>query len=262
MSYNNLLQNVNLSPHERTVYLALLEHGPQSAQDLASAAKIKRTHIYYVLKNLIACNLIEETKIKNKKAYRLTHPEQLERYIERQQATFSQVLQQVQTALPGLISEYNLHHNKPGVYFFEGKEGIIKVYEELLEDRLPIDSIEDSGTMLDYFPEYVPKYISKRIRYKLPNRAIAPSTNTLNEPDPKALRDAHFIDAKKFPFSMDIKMNSRRVMMTTFKSNAAIGVVIVDPEITKNFHLLFEFLWSVTMPVMPTGKKLQRRKTK
>ena len=40
----------------------------------------------------------------------------------------------IDTALPALISDYNLVSGKPGIRFFEGVEGLKKIYEDVLQN--------------------------------------------------------------------------------------------------------------------------------
>lgn len=61
----------------------------------------------------------------------------------------------------------------PKVRFFEGKEGLIELYWEILELRTPIDSFEDKVEMAAFIPEF----IETRINRKIFNRVICPAEN-------------------------------------------------------------------------------------
>src|SRR5690606_1135553 len=110
---------------------------------------------------------------------------------------------------------------RPGVKFYEGKEGIIQAYEELLDNMQPIDSIEDARDMVDFIPDYVQTYVRKRVERGLPNRSIAPDTNTINDPNPDRLLDSRLLPASLFPFRMDIKISGNTVQLTTLEKNQA-----------------------------------------
>lgn len=43
---------------------------------------------------------------------------------------------------------------------------------------------------------------------------------------------------------MDLKISKKKVVMTTFIKSSAVGIIIVDPEIIKNYQFLFDFLWA------------------
>ena len=132
------------------------------------------------------------------------------------------------------------------IQIFEGKEGVIKAYNELLRDGIPVDSIEDRGELAGYVGDYLKEYIKKRTLKKMWNRVIVPSTNKLQPSTPKECRETHYIDADKFPFNMHIKINKKRVILINLKEKTAVGIVIVQPEVVKNFQRLFDWMWSVT----------------
>ena len=97
-----------------------------------------------------------------------------------------------------------------------------------------------------YVGDYLKEYIKKRTLKKMWNRVIVPSTNKLQPSTPKECRETHYIDADKFPFNMHIKINKKRVILINLKEKTAVGIVIVQPEVVKNFQRLFDWMWSVT----------------
>jgi len=142
--------------------------------------------------------------------------------------------------------------NKSGVRYYEGKEGIIKIYEELLDNNQPIDSIEEKGDLLAYIPNYAADYVKKRIKRKLFNRVISPDTNTLNKTNSEKFIEARPVSAEEFPFRMDIKISGHKVSLITFQKKNAVGILIDNPEIADNFKILFNFLWSKLKPASIT----------
>lgn len=244
--YENILSQAGLSENETAIYSLLLTAGACTAAEIATQTGVKRANVYYILEKLIEYGLVEKTKKGKKTFFHCEHPGKLKGFVEQRKKTIEQAEHVIDAALPSLLADFNLVNSKPGVYMFEGKEGVIKAYEELLDDGLRIDSIEDSGEMKAFIPEYIPVFIQKRIRKKIANRVIAPSTNTVNVTSAKELRETHFVPVSKLPFTMDIKMTEQKVIMTTFKKNTAVGIIIIHPEIVRNFTVLFEFFWSAT----------------
>lgn len=245
-NYSKTLEQTGLHNDEIAIYTLLIEHGPQTAGIIAKKTALKPGNTYNKINDLIEKNLVEEVKNGKQTLFQAAHPSALRGFVESKKEALEQAERGINAILPAMLSDYNLSNDRPGMAFFEGKEGIIKLYEELLEDKLPIDSIEDKGEMADFIPDYFPQFIKKRCRYKLYNRVIAPSNNMINVTSKKEMRETRHVDVKKFPFEMDIKINDRRVTLVTFKSGSAIGVSIMDPEIAKNFKLLFEFWWGLS----------------
>lgn len=66
MEINRILENLGFSDNEAKVYLAALETGLSSAQDIADKAKLKRTTTYSVLDVLVRKGFILKTQKKAK----------------------------------------------------------------------------------------------------------------------------------------------------------------------------------------------------
>ncbi len=138
----------------------------------------------------------------------------------------------------------NLLSDRPGVKFYQGKEGIISIYDALLDQGEPIDSFEDKGEMIKLIPEYAAGYPKQRVKRNIFNRVIAPRDNPINQTDPTLLRETRFVTTDRFPFRMDIKISGRYVSLITFQKENPVGVLIDNKEIAENFRMLFNLVWS------------------
>src|SRR3989338_4407031 len=72
-----LFESLGLSEDQTKVYLAALELGQASMQDLADKSGVKRTSIYNFIKELIAKGLIVTAKKRKRTVYSAIHPNQL-----------------------------------------------------------------------------------------------------------------------------------------------------------------------------------------
>lgn len=247
--YTPILEKLGLNKNEAQIYELLLNTGPQSMKPILFHTKLKRGNAYYHLENLIAKGLAEKQDVPGTTTKFLAkHPEQLELLVAKQKAAVFSAAEELSKALPELRSLFQLISIKPGVKFYEGKEGIIKIYEEILAQGTNIDSIEDKGEMTAFIPEYAKEFIAKRIKKKITNRVIAPSANAINVNSPPELRETRLVPTAQFPFRMDIKISGGLVSLITFQKENAIGVLVENKEIAENFKLLFEFIWKLLEP--------------
>lgn len=240
------LQQLGLNKSEADIYILLANNGECSIPFLVGKTNLSRTAIYNSLEILISSDLVEHIKKGHHAFYKISHPENLKKILTSKKISLQEEEAKLFSNINYLTNLYNLNNNKPGIQIFDGKEGIINAYEELLEDRQNIDSIEDMGDMEKFIPEYIPRYIAKRIKYQIYNRCIAPATNTINSTDKKLLREGKLVDPKLFPFNMDIKINNKKVILITLKEQNAVGIIIIHPEIVKNFQTLFNYLWQTS----------------
>ena len=241
--YEKILKQAQLSDDEILIYQFLLNKGDSPASLIIDKTPLKRGTTYNILRSLEEKDLLEKIKEGKKTIFRLKHPRNITKYIETQEQNLIQAKKSVDLVMPNLISDFNLSENMPGVYFYEGKIGIKKIYEELLAEKQPIDSIEDKGEMVKFIPNYSREFTQKRMKYNIFNRVIAPSSNPINVTSKEELRETRYVPLDKFPFSMDIKICANKVSTVTFQKKSAVGILIENPEIAKNYKFLFNLLW-------------------
>lgn len=255
--YEQTLIQAGLSKEQAAVYEALLKQGPQKAAKISQKTPYKRALVYKILGELQKIGLVErKDEPKQVSIFVPKHPINLREMVEKQEKQVKDAHLSLDSALPDIIADFNLISDRPGIKVFEGKEGIIEAYKIILAENKPINSIEDDGSMEKFIPDYIPKYVEERIQRKLFNRSISPESNKINDSDPSKLIKGRRIPNKLFPFSMDIKIAGEKVLLTTLKKDTAVAVLMQHPEISRNFQILFEYLWSVVEKKLPDEQSL------
>ena len=135
MQVNQLLQKLGFSDNEAKVYLAALESGLSSAQNIALKAGLKRTTAYSVLSYLVNRGVMGKTKIKGKTRFVAEPPQRLLTLINELESGIKQ-------ALPQLDAIYNRNDVKPKITFYEGVNAVQKIYDDTL--------IEKPGEILEW----------------------------------------------------------------------------------------------------------------
>ncbi|MBI2444671.1 MAG: hypothetical protein HYV42_05550 [Candidatus Magasanikbacteria bacterium] len=237
------LTDLGLGQNEAKLYEILVATPDATIPLLQKTSPFSRPMLYYILQSLEQYELVEAKQVGKKTVYNAAQPERLEEFITDQEKSLRRQREQLKTIIGDLRSAYNLAHNKPGVKFYEGKDGVIQAYEELLELNEPIESIEDKGEMAQFIPDYYPTFIKKRVERKIFNRVVVPTTNQINTTSAPELRETRTIPVEDFPFSMDIKISGSAVLLTTLKEGQAMAVRIVHPLIAENYKLIFNFFW-------------------
>jgi len=252
--YEQTLSQAGLTADQAEVYEILIKNGPMKAGKISQKSSLKRGLIYKLLDQMVEIGLIEKKEEASKVAvFSAAHPLKLKELAEKQeqQAKDSQLV--LAGILPSILSDYNLASGRPNVRFYEGRDGIIKIYEELLAEKKPIDSIEDKGEMAKFIPEYASTFIKKRVAANIYNRVVCPAGNPINKTDEAEMRQTRSISAEKFPLSMDIKIVGDKVSLITLKKDTAIGIIIDHPEIASNFRILFEYMWETSKSQAAAG---------
>lgn len=151
MSIEQTLEKLGLSKNEAKIYLALLELGQTTILQLARKTQLKRPTIYLIIDSLLKKNLIQ-TLPKDKKIFYLAeNPQQL--LIKLQENT-----KELQTILPDLQSLYSQEKERPRLTFYEGKEGVKKVYDLIRQSKTEILFYGSFKAVKEEFLEHTIKF--------------------------------------------------------------------------------------------------------
>lgn len=240
------LKKVGFSDKEAKVYLALLELGSAPVQEIAKKAKVNRATTYVVLDALLKQGVVSTVEQGKKTYFAAEHPVALSRLFHLQEREIKSKESEFKKALPELEALYNVSGEKPRVRFFEGKEGVVAVREDIFEsgaDQIfEIYSLEYVNQVKSLFSrEEDESFLTRRKALKIRMKAIytsstGPSQNFQTE------GDRRFVPAEQFPFSSDIIIYGNRIAMTTLKGKI-ISVIIESKEIADTLKAVFQLAW-------------------
>lgn len=239
--YEQILTSARLSENERKVYTLLLSTGEQTAAQISQKTGIKRGNTYYVIDGLVDKELVEEVKKGKKTFFRNTHPQKLEAYIEQQLRELEEARKTVSAALPALTSNYNLTYEKPGVYFFEGKEGLKKVFQDIYApDKDEVIGCVELEKLDEVFPDVLEgELVPKRVRGKLKSIALiidSAQARALVQKDKAHNRESILVDGKRYPMPAEIDVYKDRVALLSFAKGKFVGVVIENEDIARTMR--------------------------
>jgi len=165
MELESTLQEIGLEEREIKVYLALLELDESTVLPIATKAGVKRTYTYDILSDLIKKGLVTYVEKNGRRRYIAEDPKQLDTMLKERLQRFHEVL-------PELKSLYNRNANKPKVRFFEGKEQVATLYDELGEatEYASLASPDHFYELLG--TEYLDKLTTKIVRKKIKVREL------------------------------------------------------------------------------------------
>lgn len=246
------LKKIGLSENEAKVYLALLELGNSTAQQVAQKAELKRPTTYVQLEALMKRGLITSfekarstSSGQGKTLFRAEDPEHLKQVLEKQKEAQKERASALENILPGLGNLYLSASERPRVRFFEGVDGLKTIQDEFLKSRAAeIKSFVNVDDVIAIFPTHPKEYAPKRVQKGIKSKLIYTSKNgdILKESDEQMLRESKFISPEKFPFSGDLAMYLNNVAISVHHKKP-FGVIIESEEITKSLGAVFDLLW-------------------
>ena len=238
------LLKLGLSSKEAAVYMALMGLGVSSpVSTIAKKAVVNRTTTYDILEILLEKGLVISQKKKSSRYYEALPPEKIVAYLKEQSEKFSHLAQEASAMLP----ELNVHYRasgRPKVYFYEGDEGLIRVYEETLSSSGEILAYASDQANQDAIPWYFPQYYKRRAEKKISIRALFPDTPKDRERhalDSVELRQSRLFPKDKLDFTPEVNFFDNKMMIADWKEK--LGIIIESEEIVKVFKQTFELAW-------------------
>ncbi|QQG49832.1 MAG: hypothetical protein HZB70_03480 [Candidatus Berkelbacteria bacterium] len=243
------LIKLGLSEKEAKVYLATLELGEDTVQNIAKKSGVNRATTYVILEHLMGLGLVSSIEHDKKTKFIAESPTELGNILEEQKREIDGRRAQLDDLMSQLMAVYNTKKGKPIVRYFEGPEGLEtldKLGQESLKDRteqlaiIPIDIIEEE------FPSRRKTAVEYRVKMGVKTRVIythknGPMPDSVNE---KELREAVFLPRHQFPITVSMQIHPDwGVKFYSFKKGSYLGVLVQSPEIANNMKLVFELAW-------------------
>lgn len=238
------LQNLGIDEKQANVYLACLELGTATIQEIADKSGIKRTSIYNFLDEMKQKGLISEIKQNGKTLLIAEDPSSLVEGTRTQLGAMEQLL-------PDLMSIYNLPGNKPKVRFYTGIEGIKKVYmDDILESGEKLYGFSDYEKMFEAITDesWLWSFPENRKKKNMPFYNIAKDGirgKEIQSKDALQLRETKLVSGVEFDTEINIFGN--KVAMMSFRRPYA-AVVIEDRAIATTMKSTWQLLWNMLPP--------------
>lgn len=131
LSFKQRLKQIGLSDNEATVYLAVLEKGRITPTEVAKETDLNHVTSYRVLKYLVEKGLISENREGKKKLYfSVEDPDRIQKYLRSKKNEIDEQEKYLEDLMPNLKTLFQ-SHKKLKIDFFEGKEGVYWLQEEM-----------------------------------------------------------------------------------------------------------------------------------
>lgn len=238
MTLDAVLEQLDLTRKEASVYLAALELGQASVQRIAQKASIKRPTAYVTLAALQEKGFVVSIPRGTTTFYQAVDPEEIFRKFEEKVGAFK-------AALPELRSLFNAAPGKPKVRFYEGKKNIMMLYED---DIFRGGSVSGIFSPKDWVAVFSQKELSGLL-YLMKSREISirdllydssEARQYADEKDRLRLGETRFLP-QDFLLGVDILIYGNTVALISLQN--LIAVVIEDPAIAQAQRQFLEFLW-------------------
>jgi len=247
MDLVNVLKQLGFNENKAKVYLACLELGRATASDVAKKSSLIRTTVYKILEELVSEGLVEADLTSRVKTFIVLPPVKLIALIDSKKSV-------AQDSLPFFLEIFSSTKYKPKIRFYEGKEGIKKVFEDALDVKEKI--VYTFSPIKDLLSElgatYARHYTNKRVKNDILRKALRQISDKESSKgqwefyadDEKLKREVRFLP-KSVIFSTLIQIYDNKVSFISFeKENFAF--IIESRELSSFMKQLFNLLWSMS----------------
>ncbi len=237
MNIRNILRQFGFSENEANVYLASLELGLSSAQDIAKKAGIKRTTAYSVLDYLVQRGIMSKTEVKGKTRFLVEPPEKLLNIIGDVYTKFSEML-------PELHAVYNIKQTKPKITFYEGELAVQNIYDDTLKEK-PEEILEWNTNKFFERSTVDQTYIEKRVGLNIKAKRMA-SIGSLWDKRHKArdkdeLSETVILPKDKFDLDIEVNIYNDKIAFLNYEEN--MSVIIESKAIADAMKKVYELSW-------------------
>lgn len=247
MNIEHILSEFDLPKSKAKVYIAALQVGTGTVQQIAIEAGMPRTTVHEILQSLYAQSLVSYITKGRTQIYTAEKPDKLRKIIVEKEKKLDSIL-------PELMSLYKTSGNRPKIQMYEGIEGIKTVFEDTLtvsnKKLYGILSMED----LYEIPgkKYMDDYVLRRINSGISLYVIRSEQKEVEEAWNSSVEEKRELRyaADKLLFPMTVYLYDNKVsMMSTKKEH--FGVIIESGDFYHTLKNLFDLLWGVSKIVKP-----------
>ncbi len=253
LEYTQQITDAGLSSEQAIVYEVLLKLGESPASSIAKAipsgTALSRPFVYKILEELITLELAQKVSTGSKVArFVPKHPVAISKVIDDQKERIERTRQQFLTTSGKLSSLFNLSVGKPGVQFYEGKDGVWEVLMDSLTATEEILTYADLESISKYIPDLNAEYSVMREDKDVKKRGLvidSPEARKFLTSYDGEVTHTKLIKAGESlsSFQTVMQIYDNKVSYITLTDEYMVGIIITDQFIAGTHKYLFESLW-------------------
>ena len=254
------LEKTGFTDKEALIYVSLLELDGAFPSRIAQYSGLKRATAYDVLTALTIRGLVNEIEKKNKLFYQIEKPEKILRYAQNQADKALGAVANTKELIPEISSLFNSFKNNSKVTYYEGLDGILSMYEDMVNVTKPYEMFiySKANDLVPYgiTDKFIKNYMERKIKIGITTHTLVPDTSEnrnhlsiypKNTPD-KFYPKIKYIAPDKFDFNGEVIMyGDSKVAIINYSENKLMGVMMEDKAINKVMRMIFELSWNSTL---------------
>lgn len=245
MGIEEWLAEIGISGKAYQAYMAALELGEATVNQVATRAGLGRTTAYSVIERLQVEGLVRIVDRADKRFVVPEDPQVMLQRAENRRHALADLM-------PEFRSLYNSSRVKPAIRFYEGEDGVRTVLWDTLTSRTKVlrgilsmaELLESPGRLK--MEEYIAKRIEKGIELKV-LRSPSNDTDAIWPAAKEALRELRHAPPH-ITLAMTAYVYDDKVAIISSKRED-YGLIIQSQDFANLYAALFDGLWAISSPV-------------
>jgi sugar-specific transcriptional regulator TrmB len=239
-----VLRSLQLTSKEIMIFLKALELGSQSATRIARACELPRNTVRSILDGMVKKGIMVKTRRANTQYYATEKKEHIIRALKFKKIRMEEEVDEQIRMLESYGNELSIRHwakSRPRITFYEGIDGLQKVYEDTLTARTGLKSWASTDDMLKTMPTYFRTYFTRRTKKGIPMRSIHPDTlsaRSIMAKNAEELREAALVPVSQFHWTPEIQIYNNKINIASWKEK--LGIIIESEEIAEAMRAIFD----------------------
>jgi len=239
--FKKALLQADLTPSQAEILNYLYQNKEAKVSEIATRIKRSRAIVYKEAEELVELGIIEKIEKPRQIAlFKAGHPSLLQKLIDEKENQLKKDKDLLNSYLPDMVSKYNLANNRPGIRFFEGADGMKKIYDEILADESDFYLIRTAYEPIynDQIAPIVDEFIKERVKKNIKVTAIIPSDVEDEAKDAKWILERFNVDKDLYTAPVEIDIFGNKVAILSF-GEESIGMIVESKQIAQSLRQLF-----------------------
>lgn len=241
--YDELAHALGLKEAEVEVFNAIIGRGSQPATRIAKWCGRARNTVRGILDKLVHDGYVIRTRRGNVHLYAVESAQGISKVLRsKMELVRHEMLDRLKSVekFADILQEKSFSR-RPRITFYEGFDGLVKVYEDTLTSSETLRSWGSFDANQDALPQYFKNYYKRRAGRKIHMRSIHPDTPLARNRarrDRAELRKSVLVDARRFNIQPEIQIYEHKINIVSWKEK--LGIIIESEEIANAMKQIFE----------------------
>lgn len=246
MTLKDIIKKLGLSDREIEVYLALVKMGPTTASHLGDRVGLPRQTVYSLLQRLMEEEFVEQSDRRGVKHF-FADPEALVALVDKKKRRLEESKTELERELPRLLAQTNPERSFPKLKYYEGVNGLKRLFEEILKlyHRGLSKTFRGYGINMfhQYLGDYLYEFVKKRGKYGVTTKLfIADAPDDFGVDNNQGLGGREIKKINMPPQEAGVYIVGDNVYLFSYKDS--VGVTVKNKAIATLLKTTFDDHWT------------------